>query len=92
MRPYLLAFEPKTFVQISKTGYSDRDLHQSITTEITLGIRTLLVTLAVTTLPSAHVQRALPVYISAILFKLSKYFIGYILWILLDICCIRSRK
>ena len=39
---------------------------------VTPGIRTLLVTLAVTTLPSAHVQRALPVYISAILFKLSK--------------------
>ena len=38
----------------------------------TPGIQTLLVTLAATTLPSAHVQRALPVYISAILFKLSK--------------------
>ena len=38
----------------------------------TPGIRTLLVTLAATTLPSAHVQRALPVYISAILFKLAK--------------------
>ena len=34
----------------------------------TPGIRTLLVILLVTTLPSAHVQRALPVYISAILF------------------------
>ena len=33
----------------------------------TLGIQTLLVTLTVTNLPSAHVQRALPVYISVIL-------------------------
>ena len=34
----------------------------------TPGIRTLLVILLATTLPSAHVQRAVPVYISAILF------------------------
>ena len=44
--------------------------HTRMKTHITStpGIRTLLVTLAATTLPSAHVQRAFPVYISAILF------------------------
>ena len=41
---------------------------QSGCVAVTPGIRTLLAILLATTLPSAHVQRALPVYISAILF------------------------
>ena len=68
--------------------------NDSENTEITNtpGIRTLLAILLATTLPSAHVQRALPVYISAILFSTVLNFVGYILWILLDNYCIGSRK
>ena len=54
----------------------------------TPGIRTLLVILLVTTLPSAHVQRALPVYISAILFLTVKNFCWiYIVDIVGNILC-----
>ena len=57
-----------SFWQFSHVNLNMINCETALLTLNTPGIRTLLVILLATTLPSAHVQRALPVYISAILF------------------------